>query len=64
MAWGDATLDFSIDQGALVGVVIPCSKNGGKDPELNACMTSGLHDVTFPKSRSGIITVRECWDGF
>ncbi len=63
-AWGDATLDFAIDQGTLVGVVVSCSKTSGKDPELNACMAIALHDAIFPKSRWGVLMVREEWDGF
>ena len=62
---GGETVDFAIDEtGTLVGVVVWGAKDGGKDPELKACMTIALQDAMFPKSRSGIITVQQAEDGF
>ena len=77
-AWYCEGIDFAIDhEGTLVGVVVSCpKKENGKDPELGApfelrayseltaCVTTALHDAMFPKRRSGIITVREEWEGF
>ena len=61
-------VDFAIGQeGTLVDVVVWGAKDddkGLRDPELKACMTIALHDATFPKSRSGIITVQQAYEGF
>jgi hypothetical protein len=53
-------VDIGIDQeGSLLGVVSPNPKQGDLDPGLRDCMMGALRGAPFPRSHSGIITVRQ-----
>jgi hypothetical protein len=53
-------VDVGIDQeGVLLGVTSPSTKQGGLDPVLKQCLFDGLHGLPFPSSHAGIITVRQ-----
>jgi hypothetical protein len=53
-------IDVGIDQeGILLGVTSPSTKQGDLDPTLKQCLFDGLHGVPFPRSHAGIITVRQ-----
>jgi hypothetical protein len=59
---GDAhlavTVDIGIDQeGHLIGVAD--TKHGGIDPALQGCMTAILRVAPFPRSHTGVITVKQ-----
>jgi hypothetical protein len=52
-------VDIGIDQeGNLIGVTTPNAK-GDLDPTMRDCMFAALHGLPFPRSHSGIITVRQ-----
>jgi hypothetical protein len=53
-------VDVGIDQeGALLGVTTPSTKQGGLEPTLRQCLWDGLHGLPFPRSHAGVITVRQ-----
>jgi|ERR1017187_8077579 hypothetical protein len=53
-------VDVGIDQeGTLLGVTSPSSKQGELEPRLKQCLWDGLHGLTFPRSHAGVITVRQ-----
>jgi hypothetical protein len=54
-------VDVGIDQeGTLLGVVAPnAAKKGALDPALRDCLMAVLHGLPFPRSHSGVITVRQ-----
>jgi hypothetical protein len=53
-------VDVGIDQeGVLLGVTSPSTKQIGLDPVLKQCLFDGLHGLPFPSSHAGIITVRQ-----
>jgi hypothetical protein len=52
-------VDIGIDQeGTLLGVMSPNPKVG-LDPALRDCIQGTLHGLPFPRSHSGVITVRQ-----
>lgn len=52
------TVDIGIDQeGHLIGVTE--MRRGGIDPTLQACMTEILRVAAFPRSHTGVITVKQ-----
>jgi hypothetical protein len=54
------TVDIGIDQeGNLLGVTTVNAKQGGLDPTTRDCMFGALHGLPFPRSHSGVITVRQ-----
>lgn len=60
---GDAhkgvVVDIGIDQeGSLIGVTSPSAKQE-LDPQLKDCVLSTLRGLSFPRSHSGVITVRQ-----
>ena len=53
-------VDVGIDQeGTLLGVTAPSSKQGDLEPRLKQCLWDGLHGLPFPRSHAGVITVRQ-----
>jgi hypothetical protein len=53
-------IDVGIDQeGSLLGVTTPDPKHGDLDPTLKSCLFDALHGLPFPRSHSGVITVRQ-----
>ncbi len=53
-------IDVGIDQeGILLGVTSPSTKQGDLDPVLKQCLFDGLHGLPFPRGHAGIITVRQ-----
>jgi hypothetical protein len=61
---GDAhrpvTLDVGIDQeGTLLGVVMVNQKGSDLDPALKVCVMDVLRGAAFPRSHTGVITVRQ-----
>jgi hypothetical protein len=52
-------VDVGIDQeGHLLGVTTPNTKQD-LDPTLKQCLWDGLHNLPFPRSHAGVITVRQ-----
>jgi hypothetical protein len=53
-------VDIGIDQeGNLLGVTAANAKQGELDPTTRDCMFGALHGLPFPRSHSGVITVRQ-----
>jgi len=53
-------VDVGIDQeGTLLGVMSPNTKQGDLEPALRDCIFGTLHGLPFPRSHSGVITVRQ-----
>jgi hypothetical protein len=53
-------VDIGIDQeGNLIGVTAANAKKGELDPTTRDCMFSALHGLPFPRSHSGVISVRQ-----
>lgn len=53
-------VDVGIDQeGTLLGVMSTSTKQGDLDPALRDCIFGTLHGLPFPRSHSGVITVRQ-----
>jgi hypothetical protein len=54
-------VDIGIDQeGTLLGVVAPsAAKQGSLEPALRDCLMASLQGLPFPRSHSGVITVRQ-----
>ncbi len=53
-------VDVGIDQeGTLLGVMTPNAKQGDLEPALRDCIFGTLHGLPFPRSHSGVITVRQ-----
>jgi hypothetical protein len=53
-------VDIGIDQeGHLLGVASANPKKGELDPELKACLAQVLRELPFPRSHTGVITVRQ-----
>jgi len=53
-------VDIGIDQeGNLIGVTATNTKQGELDPATRDCMFAALHGLPFPRSHSGVITVRQ-----
>jgi hypothetical protein len=53
-------VDIGIDQeGNLLGVTAANAKQGELDPTTRDCMFSALHGLPFPRSHSGVISVRQ-----
>ena len=53
-------VDIGIDQeGSLLGVTAANAKQGDLDPTTRDCMFAALHGLPFPRSHSGVITVRQ-----
>ncbi len=53
-------VDIGIDQeGSLLGVTAANTKQGELDPTTRDCMFTALHGLPFPRSHSGVITVRQ-----
>jgi hypothetical protein len=53
-------VDIGIDQeGNLVGVTAANAKQRDLDPTTRDCMFAVLHGLPFPRSHSGVITVRQ-----
>jgi hypothetical protein len=56
-------VDIGIDQeGNLMGVATPNSKQGDLDPNLRDCMMNVLRGAPFPRSHAGVITVRQTFE--
>ena len=54
------TVNIGIDQeGHLIGVAAPDLKHGDLDPALKGCMTDVLRGALFPRSHTGVITVKQ-----
>jgi len=54
------TVNIGIDQeGHLIGVAAPDVKHGDLDPALKTCMTDVLRGAMFPRSHTGVITVKQ-----
>jgi hypothetical protein len=53
-------VDIGIDQeGTLLGVTTTNLKQGELEPSLRDCLMAGLRGLNFPRSHSGVITVRQ-----
>lgn len=53
-------VDIGIDQeGRLLGVVTVKPKPQETDTKLKDCMWASLHGLPFPRSHSGVITIRQ-----
>jgi hypothetical protein len=53
-------VDIGIDQeGNLIGVTAANAKQGELDPTTRDCLFAALHGLPFPRSHSGVITVRQ-----
>lgn len=48
-----------IDDGRLVGISSADKKHRDLDPTLRGCMFAALKDAAFPRSRAGILSVRQ-----
>jgi hypothetical protein len=54
------TVNVAIDQeGHLIGVTAPDPKHGDLDPVLKACLFDSLRAALFPRSHTGVISVRQ-----
>jgi hypothetical protein len=54
------TVDIGIDQeGNLLGITAANAKQPNLDPTTRDCMFGALHGLPFPRSHSGVITVRQ-----
>ncbi|MGO9837187.1 MAG: hypothetical protein ACLP1X_23570 [Polyangiaceae bacterium] len=54
------TVNVGIDQeGHLFGVTAPDPKHADLEPALKACVLETLRDAPFPRSHTGVITVRQ-----